>query len=233
MYNKFIHLYFIVDTKPELHTWHYLFITWFITQLTRYFISMISFGRDFTLSTWYIYMVYRRLFITTFMCKAKRQYMLTFQVSRYCLLALWITVSDLFTAILDIIRKATCPLDTQRCCDVESTWVTLIQRRNNVVFPVGDTIGLRDNSSLCSLNTKGRNCLLEKWAVTAFWLCAIPWWPWKSKVQSGLASSTLYNAHSTIPQFSFLSNPWHLSNSGRTLTILQTSHYTLGSHFNC
>ena len=32
------------------------------------------------------------------------------------------------------------PLGTQRCCDVESTSVTLIQRRNNVVCPVGDLL---------------------------------------------------------------------------------------------
>ena len=29
------------------------------------------------------------------------------------------------------------PLGTRRCCDVESTSLTLIQRRNNVVCPVG------------------------------------------------------------------------------------------------
>ena len=30
-----------------------------------------------------------------------------------------------------------CPPGTRRCCDVESTSLTLIQRRNNVVCPVG------------------------------------------------------------------------------------------------
>ena len=29
------------------------------------------------------------------------------------------------------------PLGTRRCCDVESTSLTLIQRRNNVVYTVG------------------------------------------------------------------------------------------------
>ena len=37
-------------------------------------------------------------------------------------------------------RKDTIPLDTRRCCDVELTSLTLIQRRNNVVCPVGYTI---------------------------------------------------------------------------------------------
>ena len=48
------------------------------------------------------------------------------------------------TAILTSRRKMytsmvgpTYPLGTQRCCDVESTSLTLIQRRNNVVCPVG------------------------------------------------------------------------------------------------
>ena len=32
------------------------------------------------------------------------------------------------------------PLGTRRCCDVESTSLTLIQRRNNVVYPVGGNL---------------------------------------------------------------------------------------------
>ena len=32
------------------------------------------------------------------------------------------------------------PLDTRLCCDVKSTSVTLIERRNNVVCPVGTAI---------------------------------------------------------------------------------------------
>ena len=32
------------------------------------------------------------------------------------------------------------PLGTRRCCDVESTSKPLIQRRNNVVCPVGSSV---------------------------------------------------------------------------------------------
>ena len=39
--------------------------------------------------------------------------------------------------------KGNHPLGTRRCCDVESTSMTLIQRRNNVVCPVGKCVGCR------------------------------------------------------------------------------------------
>ena len=35
------------------------------------------------------------------------------------------------------------PLGTRRCCDVESTSLTLIQRRNNVVCPLGNVGGAK------------------------------------------------------------------------------------------
>ena len=43
---------------------------------------------------------------------------------------------------------ATYPLGTRDCCDVQSTSMTLIQRRNNVVCPVGYDIIL----VACALN---------------------------------------------------------------------------------
>ena len=33
-----------------------------------------------------------------------------------------------------------CPLDTRRFCDVKSTSMTLIERRNNLVYPVGSVM---------------------------------------------------------------------------------------------
>ena len=39
------------------------------------------------------------------------------------------------------------PLGTRRCCNVESKSLTLIQRRSNVVFPVGN-----DNNYHCNLH---------------------------------------------------------------------------------
>ena len=42
------------------------------------------------------------------------------------------------------------PLGTRRCCDVESTSMTLIQRRNNVVWRVGTLVISNPVSKLLS-----------------------------------------------------------------------------------
>ena len=45
------------------------------------------------------------------------------------------------------------PMDTTRCCDVESTSMTLIQRRINVVCPVG-SVTVLDNTRCLPDNQK-------------------------------------------------------------------------------
>ena len=92
--------------------------------------------------------------------KRKQQRLVTFQLSSYCCLSLhrellyckldWVRLEghpgwiwfvldgvDQRRTLLQCRRKLLhllwSPLDTRRCCDVESTSLTLIQRRNNVV----------------------------------------------------------------------------------------------------
>ena len=49
------------------------------------------------------------------------------------------------------------PLGTRRCCDVESTSMTLIQRRNNVVCPVGGDKNVKMRFSVKRYLAGGRN----------------------------------------------------------------------------
>ena len=46
------------------------------------------------------------------------------------------------------IDNDTCPRGARRCCDVKSTSVTLIQRRNNVMCPVGGVLMKKWNKCL-------------------------------------------------------------------------------------
>ena len=90
----------------------------------------------------------------------KWQYVLTFEESRYCLFGFarqcctyissarhrhtHLVVCDAPGGVIKdqkhVSRTALYSLDTRRCCDVESTLLTLIQRRNSIVCPVDNIL---------------------------------------------------------------------------------------------